>query len=148
MIAGVIAANIVVTSNPFTGTTGTYTSNTGTMTVVDNGLSIVTNVPGTINASATFLTSGNKNVNYNGQAFVVGHWMESIVFTNTATDSSAHTVKITINSGASAPGGTALIAQATLTLTGSGTAGGTITAYIDLGTTSVVAPMSVYITST
>lgn len=148
MIAGVLAANIVVTSNSFTGTTGTYTANTGTMTVADNGLSIVVNVPGTTNSSATFFTSGNKNLNYNGQAFVVGHWMESIVFTDTATDTAVHSVKITINNGTTAPGGSALIGQATLSLTGSGTAGGTITAFIDLGTASVTAPMSVYVTST
>ncbi len=150
MVLGVLAVTISVTQNSFTGETGTFNTNTGTMTVTDNGLSIVSNVPGTTNSSATFFTSGNKNVFFSGTSFVAGHWMESIVFTDTLTDTSAHTVKITINSGSTVPGGSALITAATLTLTGPGAGGGTgtITAYIDLNTTSITAPMTVYITST
>ena len=46
MVAGVLAAVITVTPNNFTGEVGTVHTNTGTMTVADNGLSIVSNVPG------------------------------------------------------------------------------------------------------
>jgi len=150
MVAGVLAAVITVTPNNFTGEVGTVHTNTGTMTVADNGLSIVSNVPGSTNSSATFLTSSNKNLYCSCTSFVAGHWMESIVFTDTQTDSSAHTVKITINDGAASPGGSALIPAVTLTLTGPGAGGGTgtITAYIDLGTASITAPLTVYVSST
>lgn len=150
MIIGVFAAAITVTQNPFNGQTGTFTNNTGNIATTDNGLSIVTNVPGTTNSTATFLPSGNKPVYYTSPAFVVGHWMESVLLTdNIATDSAAHTVKIAINSGATVPNGSALITTAQLTLTGSaGTSGGTITVYLDLGVTTITAPMSVYVTST
>lgn len=147
MVAGVLAAAITVTQNNYTGEIGTLHTNTGTMTVADNGLSIVSSAPGSTNASATFLTSGNKNLYCSCTSFVAGHWMESIVFTDTQTDSSPHTVKIDINSGAAAPGGSALISTVTLTLTGPGAGGGTgtITAYMDLGTTTITAPLTVYV---
>ncbi len=150
MIIGVFAAAITVTQNPFNGQTGTFNNNTGNIAVTDNGLSIVTNVPGSTNSTATFLTSGNKPVYYTSPAFAVGHWMESVALTdNIATDSAGHTVKIAINSGSTVPNGTSLITTAQLTLTGSsGTSGGTITVYIDLGVTTITAPMSVYVTST
>lgn len=156
MVVGVLAANLTINtaSTTFTGTTGTLTTNTGTMTVVDNGLSIVSTVPGSTNTSATFFTSGNKPVYCGGGggcvAFATGHWMDSLVFTDTQTDSTAHTVKITINSGGTAPGGATLVGPVTVTLTGPGVGGGTgtITVYLDLGTGNITAPLIVYVTST
>src|SRR5712664_1250607 len=150
MVLGVLAAAITITPNNFTGTVGTYTANTGTMTVVDQGLSIISNVPVSANTSATFGGNGsNHSVFYSATTnFVAGNWEEGVQLTDTATDSGSHTVKITINSGATVPSGSALVAQATVTLTGPGGAStGTITVYVGLLTASVAAPLTVYVTS-
>ncbi len=148
MVVGVFAASIIVTQNSFTGETGTFNNNTGTMTVTDNGLSILASAGGvTANTTATFGASGNQNL-YSGATFTAGHWVDTIVFTNTATDSIAHTVKITIKTGTGATGTTLASFPVTLTLTGAGATSGTITATFDLGTTSITAPMTVYVTST
>src|SRR6267143_465658 len=152
MAVGVFAATITVTPNSFLGEIGTYHNNTGTMTVTDNGLSIVSNTTGIAPATtATFPTSGNTNL-FNGATFTAGHWMETLVFKDTLTDTSQHTVKISVNSnpGATAPAGSALITQVTLTLTGPGASAGTgtITVYLDLGVTTITAPLTVYVNST
>jgi hypothetical protein len=149
MVAGVLAASMTITQNNFTAETGQYRTNSGTMTVNDKGLSIVTNATGiTNNATATFgASSSNQNL-YNGNTFTAGHWMETIVFTDTATDSSAHTVTIKILAGGQVPSGTTSLATVTLTLTGPGVSStGTVTAYIDLGATSITPPVSVYVSS-
>ena len=151
MVFGVFAASISITSTSYTGEIGTYNNVAGTMTVVDQGLSVIANVPGSANTSATFGATGtNHNIFYSSTAnFVAGNWEEAIQFTDTATDSSAHTVKITIDNGSSVPAGSALVAQSTITLTGPGASStGTITVYIGLQTTSITAPLTIYVTST
>jgi hypothetical protein len=149
MVAGVLAASIAVSSTTYGGESGIMHNNTGILTFVDNGLSVVSNVPGTTNTSATFLTTGNKNVFQNAPAFVAGHWAEAIQVTDTsATDTVAHAVKITINSGATVPSGSTLVTQFTYTMTGvTGSSSPTITLYIDLGVTSITAPLNVYVNS-
>lgn len=151
MVLGVMAASLTINQNNFLGTTGTYTANTGTMTVTDQGLSIISNVPSSANTSATFgPNTTNRNIFYSATTnFVAGQWEESVQLTDTASDANPHTVKITIDSGPTAPAGTALVAQATVTLTGPGSAStGTITVYVALQTASITAPMTVYVTST
>ncbi|MBO0888667.1 hypothetical protein J2P12_06165 [Candidatus Bathyarchaeota archaeon] len=150
MVAGVLAASVTITQSNFTGESGIYRTNSGTMTINDQGLSIVTDVTGiSSNTTATFgASSSNKNL-FNGAAFTAGHWMETITLTDTAADSSSHTVTIKVVSGAGVPTGTTTLASVTLTLTGPGSSStGTITDYIDLGVTSITAPMSVYVSST
>ena len=149
MVAGVLAASMTITQSNYTAETGAYRTNSGTMSVNDQGLSIVTNATGiTNNVTATFgANSSNKNL-YNGNSFTAGHWMETIVFTDTAiADSSAHTVTIKILTGGQVPSGTTSLATVTLTLTGGGTSTGTVTDYVDLGSASITPPVSVYVTS-
>jgi hypothetical protein len=150
MVAGVLAANIAVTSNTYGGEAGITHNNTGVLTFVDNGLSVVSNVPTPTNTSATFLTTGNKNVFQTVPAFAVGDWEEAIKVTDTVTtDTTAHAVKITINSGPTAPSGSTLVAQFTYTMTGvTGSSNPTITIYIDLGVQTITAPLNIYIQST
>jgi hypothetical protein len=150
MVVGVLAANISVTPNSFTGAMGTYNTNTGTMTVNDQGLSIVTNAGGiSPNTTATFGANGSNSNLYNGATFTGGHWMETIVFTNTATDSASHDVTIKVVHGPGVPNGGTVLASVTLILTGHGSSStGTVTDYIDLGTSTITAPMTVYVTST
>jgi len=154
MAVGVFAATITVsTNNSFGGEQGILHNNTGLLTIADNGLSVVSVVPtggSAPNASSNFLTTGNKNAFSNAQTFTVGHWEESITVTDTVgTDTTAHAVKITINSGGTAPSGTALIALVTYTMTGvTGSTTPTITLYIDLGTSGpITAPLNIYINS-
>jgi hypothetical protein len=151
MAVGVFAATITVsTTNSFGGEQGILHNNTGVLTIADNGLSVVSNVPGSPNASSIFLTTGNKSAFSNAVPFVVGHWEESIVVTDTVgTDTTAHAVKITINSGAGVPSGSALISQVTYTMTGvTGSTSPTITLYIDLGTAGpITAPLNIYVNS-
>jgi hypothetical protein len=151
MVAGVLAATITVTTNPYTGESGTYHNNTGAISVNDKGLSIVSNVTGiSANGTATFgVNLSNSNL-FNGSTFTLGHWMETLVFSITTTGGS-HTVTIKIQSGSTPPnGGTNLAGgTVTLTLTGPGsTSTGTITAYLDLGVAAITGPMTVYVNAT
>ena len=150
MIVGVLAASITVTPNTFNGQAGTYTNNTGTMQSNDQGLSIVTNTNGiSANTTGTFGANGSNGLLCNGSTFTAGNWMDTIVFTDTASDSSAHTVTIKVLSGSGVPNGGTILESVTLTLTGHGSSTtGTITEYLDLGTNSITSPMTLYITST
>src|SRR5437867_5657533 len=145
MVLGVLAAIVVNTSSfDFTGEGGTFHQDTRTMTISDNGLSILSSATGiTTNTTAIFGGTGNNKNIYTGATFTAGHWLETLVFTDTAADALAHTVKITINSGPG-PTGTSLVSVPTLTLTGGGASGGTVTVVIDLGTSSIASPMTVY----
>jgi hypothetical protein len=144
MVAGVLAANLQVAQTTNTGEIGTYHTSTGTMTVTDNGLGVVANTAAAV-TTGTFPTSGN-NVNVNN-ALTAGRWFEQITFTDTLTDSSAHTATVTLRNGAGAAG--TLLVTATFTLTGPGAAStGTITAYVDTGATSLTSPITVYVTIT
>jgi len=150
MVAGVLAATMTITQTNYTGQAGVIRNNSGTMTINDQGLFIVSDATGiSANSSATFgATGSNKNL-FNGATFTAGHWMEQIVFTDTATDASPHTVTISILSGAGVPSPGTTLASVSLTLTGPGSSStGTITDYIDLGVTSITAPITVYISST
>jgi hypothetical protein len=144
MVAGVLAATIVVNPVANTGEVGTYHTNSGTITVVDNGLGVVANSNGTASGTTTFPLSGNRNVN---NVLAAGDWFEQVTFTDTLTDSTAHTATITIRN-ATGPSGTLVISKS-FTLTGPGGAStGTITAYVDIGGPSLTSPVTVYITVT
>jgi hypothetical protein len=142
MVAGVLAANLAVTPTTNTGEVGTYHTSTGTMTITDNGLGVVANT-GAAAAAATFPANGlNNNVN---NALTGGDWFDKITFTDTATDSTAHTATVTIRNGTGTTG--SLVATATFTLTGPGASStGTVTAYIDTGVTALTSPVTVYVT--
>jgi hypothetical protein len=142
MVAGVLAANLVVTSTSSTGEIGTYHTNGNTMTVTDNGLGVVANTAGAV-LTNTFPPSGS-NVNVTN-ALVAGHWFEKVTFVDTATDSAAHSATVTVRNG-TGPNGLPLAAP-TFTLTGPGGTGstGTITAYVDLGTNTLTSPITVYV---
>ena len=142
MVAGVLAANLAVNPTTNTGEIGTYHTSTGTMTVTDNGLGVVAN-SGAAAAAGTFPANGlNNNVN---NALTGGDWFDKITFTDTATDSTAHTATVTIRNGTGTTG--SLVATATFTLTGPGASStGTITAYVDTGVTSLTSPVTVYVT--
>src|SRR5713101_3551294 len=93
MVAGVLAANLAVTSTSNTGEIGTYHTSTGTMTVTDNGLGVVAN-NATASASTTFPANGlNNNVNND---LTAGHWFDKVTFVDTSTDATAHTATVTI----------------------------------------------------
>src|SRR2546427_11869676 len=112
------------------------------MEVADNGLGVVDKTAAASTA-ATFPTSGNNNVVNN--ALTAGHWFDEITFTDTATDSAAHTPTVVIRQG-TGPAGT-LVVSTSFTLTGPGAAStGTITAYVDTGQTSLTSPITVYVT--
>jgi hypothetical protein len=150
MAIGVFAATISVgTTGPYGGEQGFIHNSTGVLTVTDSGLTVVSNAPATTNATANFLTTGNKNAFSSAHAFAAGDWEETLVFTDTvATDTTAHAVKITINEGAAAPSGTNVLPQVTYTMTGvTGSSNPTITLAIDLGTATLTAPLNIYINS-
>jgi hypothetical protein len=149
MVAGVLAASMTITQTNYTAETGQYRTNSGTMSVNDQGLSIITNATGVSNnATATFGGTGSNVDLFPGSSFTAGNWMETIVFKDTATDNSAHTVTIKILSGGQVPSGTTSLATVILTLHGPGSSSnGTVTTYIDLGTTSITPPVSVYVSS-
>src|SRR3989442_12806539 len=142
MVAGVLAANLAVTPTTNTGEIGTYHTSTGTMTIVDNGLGVVAN-SGAAAAAATFPANGlNNNVN---NALTGGDWFDKITFTDTATDSTAHTATITIRNGTGTT--VSLVVTTTFTLTArSASSTGTITAYADTGLTSLTSPVTVDVT--
>jgi len=144
MVAGVLAANLTVTTTSNTGEIGTYHTSSGSMTIVDDGLGVVAN-SAVASASATFPSSGNNN-NVNN-ALNAGDWFDKVTFTDTAADSTAHTATVTIRNG-SGPAGT-LIISTSFTLTGPGAAStGTITAYVDTSATSLTSPITVYVAIT
>src|SRR3989442_1917535 len=142
MVPGVLAANLAITPTTNTGEIGTYHTSTGTMTIVDDGLGVVAN-SGAASAAATFPANGlNNNVN---NALTGGDWFDKITFTDTATDSTAHTATVSIRNAAART--RPLVVSTTFTLTGPGAAStGTITAYVDTGVTSLTSPVTVYVT--
>ena len=149
MVLGVFAASITVTTSNFNGEIGTFHNNNGNVAITDKGLSVVANSTViTNNSTATIGANGsNKNL-YNGSAFTAGHWMDTLTISD-SVDSSVHTVTIKISSGATAPNSSTPLAGGTVTLTiTAASTTGTITAYIDLGSSSVTAPITVYASST
>jgi hypothetical protein len=154
MAVGVFAGTIATsTSNNAGGEQGLLHTTSNVLTIADSGLSVVSVVPSggsAPNASSNFLTTGNKNSFTSATTFVVGHWAEAVLVTDTSGDTAAHAVKITINSGTTtAPSGSTLVAQFTYTMTGvTGSTTPSITLYIDLGVTSITSPLNIYVSST
>src|SRR5215472_18171115 len=148
MVLGVFAASITVTTSNFNGEIGTFHNNNGNVAITDKGLSVVANSTVITNNSTATLGAGtNKNL-YSGSAFTAGHWMDTLTISD-SVDSSVHTVTIKISSGATAPNSSTPLAGGTVTLTiTAATNNGTVTAYIDLGSSSVTAPITVYASST
>ena len=141
MVAGVLAANLVVTSTSSTGEIGTYHTNTGTMTVTDNGLGVVANTAAASLAATFPATGSNANVT---NALTAGHWFDKVTFVDTAFGTTVHSATITVRNG-TGPNGLPLAAP-TFTLTDPAAAStGTITAYVDLGTNTLTSPITVYV---
>ncbi len=143
MVAGVLAASIIVTPVANSGEIGTLHTNSGTITVVDNGLGVVASSNSTASGTTTFPATGNRNVN---NILVAGHWFDQITFTDTATDTSGHVATITIRNGSGPEG--ALVVSTSFTLTGAGAPSGTITAYVDTGTATLTSPVTTYVAIT
>ena len=147
MVSGVIAATMVVTQYSNTGVAGSYRNSTGTITPTDNGLAVIANA-GSANVSSA-VTWGATGTNKAVQtALTAGNWMEYIDFTTTLTDSSTHTVTITVRNGAG-PLGPTLTTVTTGTWTApSASSTAKITVYVDLGAQTLTAPVTVYISVT
>ncbi len=148
MVAGVLAATMVVTQYANTGVTGSYRDNTGTITITDKGLAVVANAVAS-NVSSTAVTWGatgtDKQV-YN--TLVAGNWMQYFEVTTTLANSSTHTITITIRSGTGGIG-TTLLTVTTATWTApAASSTAKITIYLDLATQSITAPMTVFATAT
>ncbi len=149
MVAGVLAATIVVGQTKYTGEIGTYHNNSGSITPTDNGLAVVANaVTSNVTSTVTWGATGTNKQVYN--TLVAGDWMDYVSFTTTLTDTSTHTVTVTVRSGTGALGATTLVSQAsglwTAPTTTSSTA--TITMYLDLGVQTITSPVTVYVNVT
>lgn len=148
MVAGVLAATMVVTQKSLTGEAGTYHTSTGTFATTDNGLAVVANTAtSNITTSVTFGATGTNKALVN--TLTAGDWMDYIDFTTTLADGSSHTATITIRSNTGPLGSTTLVNAQTATLvapTTSSTA--KVTIYLDLGAQSITAPLTVYVNVT
>ena len=147
MVAGALAATMVVTSNSRSAEGGTYHSSTGVITFTDNGLAVNANSI-TANSSTSFTwgaTGTNKQVYFSsGASSVAGDWVDSIMFSTSLTDSSTHVATVTVRDGSGAVG-TTLETFSTGTWTGPGSSStATITVYLDLGSATLTAPVTVY----
>ncbi len=80
-------------------------------------------------------------------ALTAGHWMDVLTFVMNTPGVSTHTATITARNGAG-PEGTSLVTVASGTWTTSGSSTGTVTFYVDLGTASLTAPVTVYVNVT
>jgi hypothetical protein len=144
MVAGVLAASIAITPASYTGEIGTYHNNTGAFTVADNGLAVVANTIANNGSTAVTFTTSTQELYVNG--ITAGHWMDSLVFTPPAT-AGTHTVNITIRSAAGALGATTLANVTTGTWTTNANTGA-VTVYVDLGSGTLTAPVTVYVNIT
>ena len=144
MVAGVLAANIVITQANYTGEIGTYHSNTGAFSVVDNGLAVVANTVANNGSTTVTFTTATQQLYVN--TVTAAHWMDSLVFTPPAT-SGTHTVTITVRSGTGALGVTTLASITTGTWTTNANTGA-VTVYVDLGASPITAPVTVYVNVT
>ncbi len=149
MVAGVLAATMVVTQKSYTGEGGTYHNSTGTVTATDNGLAVVANaVTSNATSAVTWGATGTNKQVYN--TLVAGDWMDYIDFTTTLTDTSTHTVTVTMRSGTGGLGSTSLVSVTSGTWTAPTTTSSTakITMYLDLGVQTITAPLTVYVNVT
>jgi hypothetical protein len=144
MVAGVLAANIVITQANYTGEIGTYHNNTGAFAVVDNGLAVVANTVANNGTTAVTFSTSTQQLYVN--TITAGHWMDSLVFTPPAT-SGSHVVTITVRSGTGALGATSLASITTAAWTTNANTGA-VTVYVDLGVSPITAPVTVYVNVT
>jgi hypothetical protein len=144
MVAGVLAATITLNQTLYTGEVGTYHNNTGAFTVTDTGISVVANAA-TSNATTAITIAGAGQALTN--ALTAGHWMDVLTFVMTTPGVSTHTATITARNG-TGPQGTSLVTVTSGAWTTSGSSTGTITFYVDLGTTSLTAPVTIYVNVT
>ncbi len=144
MVAGVLAATITLNQAIYTGEVGTYHNNTGVFTVTDTGLSVVANAASTNATSAITIAGSGIALN---NALIAGHWMDVLTFVMTTPGGSIHTATITARNGAG-PEGTSLVTVTSGVWTTSGSSSGTVTFYVDLGTASLTAPVTVYVNVT
>jgi|GEM_PF-6391993 hypothetical protein len=144
MVAGVLAATITLNQAVYTGEVGTYHNNSGAFTVTDTGLSPVAN-PASTNATSAITIAGSGIALNN--ALTAGHWMDVLTFVMSTPGVSTHTANITVRNG-SGPQGSSLVTVTSGTWTTSGSSTGTVTFYIDLGTASLTAPVTVYVNVT
>ncbi len=144
MVVGVLAATITLNQTLYTGEVGTYHNNTGAFTVTDTGISVVANTASS-NATTAITIAGTGQALTN--ALTPGHWMDVLTFVMTTPGVSTHTATITARNG-TGPQGTSLVTVTSGTWTTSGSSTGTITFYVDLGTTSLTAPVTIYVNVT
>jgi len=141
MVAGVLAAAITITPVTYFGETGTYHNNTGVFTVTDTGLFVVANSASTNATSA--ITIGGSGMALNN-ALTAGHWMDIVTFVMNTPAVGSHSATLTFKNGAG-PEGSTLVTVSSGTWTTSGSSTGTVTFYVDLGTSSITAPVTAYI---
>lgn len=150
MVAGVLAATLSITPFSFQGEQGSYHSTQSFYTVTDNGLSVVAN-GGSSNLTTTsgspqaFGATGTAIIQEG--ALTSGHWMESISFSTSLTDSTTRTIVITIRNGTTSPSGTTLLTQTVYMKDPASASTGTITVYLDVGA-SITTPITVYVSVT
>ena len=144
MVAGVLAATITLNQAAYTGEVGTYHNNSGAFTVTDTGLSPVANAASTNATSAITIAGTGIALN---NALTAGHWMDVLTFVMSTPGVSTHTANITVRNG-TGPQGSSLVTVTSGTWTTSGGSTGTVTFYIDLGTASLTAPVTVYVNVT
>jgi hypothetical protein len=144
MVAGVLAATITLNQTLYTGEVGTYHNNTGVFTVTDTGLSVVSNTAST-NATSPITIAGTGIALTN--ALTPGHWMDVLTFVMNTPAGSTHTATINARNG-TGPQGTSLVTVTSGTWTTTTGSTGTVTVYVDLGTTSLTAPVTVYVNVT
>src|SRR6266550_3656967 len=112
---------------------------------------IVGMVAGVLAATITLnqaLYNGEVGTYHNNTGvFTAGHWMDVLTFVMNTPGVSTHTATITARNGAG-PEGTSLVTVTSGTWTTSGSSTGTVTFYVDLGTASLTAPVTVYVNVT
>jgi len=147
MVAGVLAANIVVTQvTPNTGEIGTYHTNIGGFTVTDTGLFVVANTNSTDGSAQNFsILSTAVSLN---NPLTAGHWMDVVTFVNNPAAAGTHVAKLTFLSGTGPKGNTSLASVTSGTWTTTTGSTGTVTFYVDLGVTTIASPLTAYITVT
>lgn len=144
MVAGVLAATITLNQAVYTGEVGTYHNNSGAFTVTDTGLSPVGNAASTNATSAITIAGSGIALN---NALTAGHWMDVLTFQMTTPGGSTHTANITVRNG-TGPQGSSLVTVTSGTWTTTGGSTGIVTFYVDLGTASLTAPVTVYVNVT
>jgi hypothetical protein len=152
MVAGVMAASMLVTQKSGTNQSGTYNNSTGAITDVDNGLAVIANsVTANYTTAVTWgATGASKQVYYSsGASSTAGNWMDYIAFSTTLVDTSTHTVTVTIRNGIGSLGTTlATFSTALWTAPTTTSSTATITIYVDLGVQSITSPLTVYVSVT